>query len=115
MYIYILYYYVEIKESVLVVKKTSPEAVLKETRQKCCNYDCLSNLSMEGIVEQRGRYWSKSFRERRNDLEAMIEQSKQGRNLRSGGKGPTEKRMLFNGMRICANTWCVTHRISRSV
>jgi hypothetical protein len=62
-----------------------------------------------------GSYWSKSFRERRNDLEAMIEQSEQGRNLRSGGKGPTEKRMLFNGMRICANTWCVTHRISRSV
>jgi hypothetical protein len=56
MYIYILYYYVEIKESVLVVKKPSPEAVLKETRQKCWNYDCLSNLSMEGIVEQRGRY-----------------------------------------------------------
>ena len=67
---------------------------------------------MEGIVQQRRRYWSKSFRERRNNLDAMIEQD---RDPRSGGKGPSEKRMLFNGMRICTNAWCVTHGISRSV
>ena len=100
-------------ETSLVRKKISAETVLRESQKKCCNDSCLSSVSLEDVIEQRRRFWSKLYKDRTNYVDNVIEQTEQGRVERSG-KSPSQKRMLFNGLKICVNAWCVTHGISRS-
>ncbi|CAB4032559.1 Hypothetical predicted protein [Paramuricea clavata] len=47
-------------------------------------------------------------------INAMIEQAELGRNPRKGGKGPSEKRFIFNGVNICPKAWCAVQGISKT-
>ena len=73
-------------ESPLVRKKISAETVLKDSRKKkCCSDSCLTLIQVHDIVEQRMRFWGKTYTEWGNYLDSMIEQSELGRELRAGG------------------------------
>ena len=97
----------------MVRKKISAETVLEDSRKKCCSDSCLTLIPIHDIVEQRKRFWGKTYIERGNYLDNMIEQSELGRELRFG-RAPSEKRMIFNGVKMCVNAWCTTHGVSRS-
>ena len=87
-------FYVGTMESSLVRKKY----LLKQfygNQKKGCNDLCLNNVSLEVVVERKRRFWSKSYKDRTNYVDNMIEQTEQGRVERSG-KSPSQKRILFN-------------------
>ena len=95
-------------------QKVPMDNVLKDISKKCCNDQCLKQLSLQSVHKQRKCVWSKSLAERKMIINAMIEQAELGRKPRNGGKGPSEKRFIFNAVNICPTAWCAVNGVSRS-
>ena len=64
---------------------------------------------LEPITKRWSGFWHKSYAEHTCYLNTKL-----GWKECKGGKGPSEKRLTFNGFGICINAWCAIYGIWRS-
>ena len=104
----------ESKKSKRTEQKLSIDNILKDISKKCCRHECLKQLPLQTVNEQRRRVWLKAYGERNSYINSMIEQAELGRTRRTGGKGSSELRFIFNGISVCQPAWCAVQGISRT-